>query len=179
MVGADPSRLVFVDECATHTSMTRRRARAVRGSRAYGSTPRNRGRVTTLIAGLSLGGMSAAMTIKGGTTTAVLTTYLAGVLLPTLAAGTVVVMDNLAVHHCSQVADLVRAAGCELFFLPAYSPDFSPVEEAFSKVKTVLRAAGARTRTALDAAIATALDAVTTTDAAGWFTHSGYPPQTT
>ena len=175
MDGVDPAALVFVDEAGTHTSMTRRRARAVPGARARGSTPRNRGAVTTLITGLSLAGMSAAMTIEGGTTTAVFTTYLSAVLLPTLARGTTIVVDNLAAHHTHAVADLVAAAGCHLAFLPAYSPDFSPVEEAFSKIKTALRAAGARTHAGLDAAIATALDAVTPTDAAGWFTHCGYP----
>ena len=175
MGGVDPAALVFVDEAGTHTSMTRRRARAVRGARAPGQVPRNRGAVTTLITGVSTAGMSAAMTIEGGTTTAVFTTYLSAVLLPTLARGTTIVVDNLAAHHAHAVADLVEDAGCHLAFLPAYSPDFSPVEEAFSKIKTSLRAAGARTHAALDAAIATALDAVTPTDAAGWFTHCGYP----
>ena len=175
MDGVDPAALVFVDEAGTHTSMTRRRARAVRGNRARGRTPRNRGTVTTLITGVSVAGMSAAMTIEGGTTTAVFTTYLQRVLLPTLAPGTTIVVDNLAAHHAHAVAHLVEDAGCHLAFLPAYSPDFSPVEEAFSKIKTSLRAAGARTHQALDAAIATALDAVTPTDAAGWFTHCGYP----
>lgn len=178
MTGArelDPAGLVFVDEAGTHTSMTRRRARAPRGRRAHGRTPRNRGQVTTLITGLSLAGMSAAMTIEGGTTTAVFTTYLERVLLPTLAPGTTIVVDNLAAHHARGVSELVAAAGCHLAFLPAYSPDFSPVEEAFSKIKTALRAAGARTHAALDTAIAAALEAVTPADAAGWFTHAGYP----
>ncbi len=176
----DPARLVFVDECGTHTSMTRRRARAARGVRARGAVPRHRGPVTTLLAGLSLAGMSPAMTVEGGTTAAVFATYLERVLIPGLRPGQLVVVDNVGAHKPERMAELVAAAGCELVFLPAYSPDLSPVEEAFSKIKTRVKAVGARTRTALDAAIAAALDAVTPTDAAGWFTHAGYlSPQPT
>jgi len=97
------------------------------------------------------------------------------VLLPRLRPGQVVVVDNVGAHKPDRMRALVEAAGCRLVFLPAYSPDLSPVEEAFSKIKTLVKAAGARTRAALDAAIAVALAAVTTTDAAGWFTHAGYP----
>ena len=176
----DPTRLVFVDECGTHTSMTRRRARAPRGTRARGAVPRNRGPVTTLLAGLSLAGMSPAMTVQGGTTAAVFAAYLEQVLLPSLRPGQVVVVDNVGAHKPARMRALVEAAGCRLVFLPAYSPDLSPVEEAFSKIKTLVKAAGARTRAALDAAIAVALAAVTASDAAGWFTHAGYPnPQAT
>jgi transposase len=174
MGSLDPARLVFVDECGTHTSLTRRRARAARGSRARGAVPRNRGPVTTLLAGLSLAGMSPAMTVEGGTTAAVFATYLERVLLPALRPGQVVVVDNVGAHKPERMHRLVEAAGCELVFLPAYSPDLSPVEEAFSKIKALIRAAAARTRAALDAAIAAALAAVTAIDAAGWFTHTGY-----
>jgi transposase len=174
MRGIDPGRLVFLDECGTHTSMTRRRARAVRGERAHGSVPRNRGPVTTLLAGVSLAGMSPAMTVEGGTDTAVFATYLERFLLPALSPGMVVVVDNLGAHKPDRIRALVEAAGCELVFLPAYSPDLSPIEEAFSKLKALIRAAGARTRAALDAAIAAALDAVTPADVDGWFTHAGY-----
>src|SRR5436309_3437421 len=170
----DPARLVFVDECGTHTSMTRRKARAARGIRARGAVPRNRGPVTTLIAGVSLAGMSPAMTVEGGTDTAVFATHLQHFLLPALSPGTVVVVDNVGAHKPDRIRELVTAAGCELVFLPAYSPDLSPIEEAFSKIKTRVKAAAARTRQALDAAIAAALNAVTGADAAGWFSHAGY-----
>ena len=170
----DPVRLVFVDECGTHTSMTRRRARAARGIRARGAVPRNRGPVTTLLAGVSLSGMSPAMTVQGGTDTAVFATYLEHFLLPGLSAGTVIVVDNVGAHKPDRIRELVAAAGCELVFLPAYSPDLSPIEEAFSKLKARVRAAAARTRAALDQAIAAALDAITAADAAGWFLHAGY-----
>jgi transposase len=171
----DPGRLVFVDECGTHTSLTRRRARAARGERAHGAVPRNRGPVTTLLAGVSLDGMRPAMTVEGGTDTAVFASYLEHVLLPALAPGQVVVVDNVGAHKPDRIREMVEAAGCELVFLPAYSPDLSPIEEAFSKIKALIRAAGARTRAALDAAIAAALEAVTPADASGWFTHAGYP----
>ena len=175
MDGVDPARLVFVDECGTHTSMTRRRARAVRGMRARGAVPRNRGPVTTLLAGVSLAGMSPAMTVEGGTDTAVFATYLAHFLLPALSPGMLVVVDNVGAHKPDRIRERVAAAGCELVFLPAYSPDLSPIEEAFSKIKALVKATAARTRAALDAAIAVALAAVTASDAAGWFTHAGYP----
>ena len=171
----DPARLVFLDECGTHTSMTRRKARAARGTRARGAVPRNRGPVTTLLAGVSLAGMSPAMTVEGGTDTAVFATYLEHFLLPALQPGTVVVVDNVGAHQPERIRELVAAAGCELVFLPAYSPDLSPIEEAFSKIKALVKAAAARTRAALDAAIAAALEAVTPADAAGWFSHAGYP----
>jgi transposase len=174
MAGLDAARLVFVDECGTHTSMTRRKARAVRGVRARGAVPRNRGPVTTLLAGVSLAGMTPAMTVEGGTDTAVFATYLEHVLLPALTPGMVVVVDNVGAHKPDRIRELIAAAGCELVFLPAYSPDLSPIEEAFSKLKTLIKAAAARTRAALDAAIATALDVVTAADAAGWFSHAGY-----
>jgi transposase len=154
--------------------VTRRKARATRGRRARGAVPRNRGAVTTLLAGVSLAGMTPAMTVEGGTDTAVFATYLEKVLLPTLPAGSVVVVDNVGAHKPDRIRALVTAAGCQLVFLPAYSPDLTPIEEAFSKIKALVKAAAARTRAALDAAIGAALDVVTAADAAGWFTHAGY-----
>ena len=112
MGGVDPARLVFVDECGTHTSMTRRRARAARGMRAPGAVPRNRGPVTTLIAGVSLAGMRPAMTVEGGTDTAVFATYLEHFLLPSLRPGQVVVVDNVGAHQPERIRELVLAAGC-------------------------------------------------------------------
>jgi transposase len=164
---------MFVDECSAHTSMTRRRA--ARGTRARGAVPRNRGPVTTLLAGLSLAGMSSAMTIEGGTDTAMFATHLDHFLLPALSPGQMVVVDNVVAHKPDRIRQLVDAAGCELVFLPAYSPHLCPIEEAFSKLKALMRAVAACTRAALDAAIAAALQAVTPADAAGWFGHAGYP----
>ena len=114
------------------------------------------------------------MTVQGGTDTAVFATYLEHFLLPSLAPGRLVVVDNVGAHQPDRIRQLV-AAGCQLVFLPAYSPDLSPIEEAFSKIKELVKAAAARTRAALDAAIAAALAAVTAADVAGWFSHAGYP----
>jgi transposase len=155
--------------------MARLRARAPRGRRAYGKVPRNRGKNTTLIAAITLeGGMGEAMTIEGATDTEVFETYVEEFLAPTLEAGEVVVLDGLGAHRTERVRELVEATGAELLFLPSYSPDLNPIEEAFSKVKGLVRKAGARTREALVEAIAAALSTVTLEDAVGWFAHAGY-----
>jgi transposase len=172
----DPRRLVFVDECGTHTSMARLRARAPRGERVYGPVPRNRGKNTTLIASMSAGGMGPCLTVEGATTKVVFETYVEQLLAPSLSAGQVVVVDNLGAHKGERVRELVERRGCSLLFLPPYSPDFSPIEEAFSKVKALLRKAAARTREALVEAIGIALSAVTSEDAMGFFGHCGYLP---
>ena len=166
---------MFVDECGTHTSMTRLRARAPRGERAHGRVPRNRGPNTTLLASMGAGGMGPCLVVEGATTKAVFEAYVERVLLPSLSPGQVVVLDNLGAHKGNRVRELVEGRGCSLLFLPPYSPDFSPIEEAFSKVKARLRKAAARTRGTLVGAIGRALDAVTARDARGWFAHCGYP----
>ena len=175
MSGTDPRLLVFVDECGTHTSMTRLKARAPRGERAYGRVPRNRGKNTTLLASMAHEGMGPCLAVEGATTKAVFETYVERALAPSLSPGQVVVLDNLGAHRGERVRQLVEARGCELLFLPPYSPDFSPIEEAFSKLKALLRKAQARTRGALVEAIGRALSAITARDAAGYFGHCGYP----
>ncbi len=165
---------MFVDECGTHTSMTRRYARAPKGERAYGSVPRNRGKNTTLLASMSSLGMGGVMAVEGATTKVVFETYVERVLAPTLSAGQVVVLDNLGAHKGERVRELIEGQGCSLLFLPSYSPDFSPIEEAFSKVKALLKKAAARSREALIEAIGRALGEVTARDTAGWFAHCGY-----
>ncbi len=172
----EAARLVFVDESGTQTNMTPRYSRAPRGERAYGAAPRNQGKNTTLIAALTHGGMGAAMTLEGAADGDAFAAYLTHFLVPTLRPGQIVVMDNLSVHKDKRVAPLIAGAGCRLVYLPAYSPDFTPIEQAFSKIKTYLRRAEARTRERLEAAITAALATVTATDATGWFTACGYPP---
>ena len=171
----DPDRLVFVDECGTNIGLTPLRARAPKGERAFGEAPRNRGKNTTLLASMGPGGMGSCLAVEGGTTAAVFEAYVERVLAPSLSPGQVVVLDNLSAHKGDRVRELVEERGAELLFLPSYSPDFSPIEEAFSKVKTLLRKAAARTRGALLESIGRALDAVTAQDARGWFAHCGYP----
>jgi len=165
---------VFVDESGANPAMTPRRARAPRGQRASGAVPRNRGGNTTLIAALSLGGLGPAMTLPGAADRPAFVAYVRAVLAPALVPGQVVVLDNLAVHKGAAIRRLIEARGCRLRFLPPYSPDFAPIERAFRKRKAALRRAKARTRTALDAAIAAALATITAQDAAGWFRHCGY-----
>jgi transposase len=170
--------LVFVDESGFHTSMTRLYARAPRGQRAYGKVPRNRGKNTTLIASITLeGGMGESVVIEGATDAEVFEAYVERFLAPTLEEGQVVVLDGLGAHRTLRVRELIEARGAQLLFLPSYSPDLNPIEEAFSKIKGIVRKAAARTREALEEAIAVALSAVTPEDAAGWFDHAGYEPQ--
>ncbi len=171
----EASSVVFVDESGTQTNMTPRTSRAPRGQRAYGAAPRNHGKNTTLIAALGAAGMGAAMTLEGAADADAFVAYLTDVLVPTLVPGQIVVMDNLSVHKDRRVAPLIAGAGCRLVYLPAYSPDFTPIEQAFSKVKTFLRRVEARTREALEGAITAALATITAQDAAGWFTACGYP----
>ncbi len=157
----DPSQLVFLDECGSNIALTPLYARAPKGERAKGSVPRNRGKNTTLLASLSLEGIGASMIIEGAANAVAFEAYLQQILVPSLRVGQIVVMDNLSVHKGARIRQLIEEKGCQVLFLPAYSPDFSPIEEAFAKIKTFLRHAGARTREALEEAICQALETVT------------------
>ncbi|MCA1740537.1 MAG: IS630 family transposase [Actinobacteria bacterium] len=174
----DARRLVFIDESGFHISMARLKARAPTGKRAYGRVPRNRGKNQTLIASITLeGGMGEAVFIEGATDAELFETYVEEFLAPTLKAGQVVVLDGLGAHRTNKVRELIEERRAELLFLPSYSPDLNPIEEAFSKIKNIVRKAAARTREALNEAISEALSAVTLGDAAGWFSHCGYEPR--
>jgi transposase len=172
----DAKQLVVVDECGSNIALTPLYARAPKGSRAYGSVPRNRGKNTTLIASLSWSGMGASMVIEGSTNAVAFECYVEEILAPSLTTGQIVVMDNLAAHKSARVEYFIESRGCQLLFLPGYSPDLSPIEETFSKLKTYLRRVGARTREALQEAICDSLLTVTSQDAQGWFRHCGYLP---
>ena len=174
MSGLDANSLVFLDECGSNIALTPLYARAPAGQRATDKVPRKRGKNTTLMASLSLEGIGACMIIEGATNASAFEAYLEHVLVKSLHAGQIVVMDNLQVHKGAGVRQLIEGKGCQLLFLPAYSPDLSPIEEAFSKLKTFLRRAQARTREALQEAIMQALLTVTSQDAQGWFGHCGY-----
>jgi transposase len=165
---------VFLDESGSHIAMTRTRARAPRGERVVGQVPRNRGTVTTMLAALTLRGISAVMTIEGGTSGDVFTAFVEHVLRPTLRVGDVVVLDNLGAHKVEAARELIESAGARVLFLPPYHPDLNPIETAWSKVKQLLKSAEARTREALDAAIAIAVSAISPGDAAGYFGGCGY-----
>ena len=166
----DPGRLVFVDECGSNVGLAPLRARAPKGERAHGKAPRNRGKNATLLASMTARGMGPRLAVEGAATGAVFEAYyVEKALCPALRPGRVVVLDNLNAHKGERVRELVRRHGCELLFLPSYSPDFSPIEEAR------LRREKARARGALVDAIGRALDAVSARDARGWFAHCGYP----
>jgi transposase len=165
---------VFLDETGSHLGLTRTHARAPRGERAVGSAPRNRGKNRTTITSLTLDGLGPGLLVEGGISTVGFEAYVEHLLAPTLRPGQIVVMDNLRQHQGGRTRELIEARGAELWLLPAYSPDLNPIEEAFSKLKTLLRTAAARTHEALAAAIWAALRAITPADARGYFTHCGY-----
>ncbi len=170
----DPGRLVFVDEMGIHTSLAPVYAYAPVGERAFFKVPRNRGRNTTLLSNLHAGGMGPSMAVEGATSREVFETYVEHFLAPTLCEGQVVVMDNLGAHRPKRVRQLIEARGCELVYLPSYSPDLNPIEEAFSKVKHLLKKIAPRTKEALVDAMGLALGAVSAQDTGGYFAHCGY-----
>ncbi len=172
----EPERLLFVDECGTHTSLAPIYGYAPRGERLRLSVPRKRGKNTTLLSSMRLSGMGPSLAVEGGTTARVFESYVEKVLVPSLEEGQVVVMDNLGAHRPKRIRELIEQQGCELVYLPAYSPDYNPIEEAFAKIKNLLRKAAARSKEALVEAIAVALSAITAEEARGFFEHAGYPP---
>jgi transposase len=169
----DPRTLIFVDETGTHIAMTRRRAWAPRGQRARGIIPRNRGKVLSLIGGLSLGGLEALTVMEGGTTGPIFREFIRSKLAPAINPGDSIIMDALGAHHAAGVRELLEACGAEILWLPPYSPDLNPIEFAWSKVKDVLRGVEARTKPNLQAAARRAARLVTSSDAEGWFRHCG------
>ena len=170
----DQSRFIFVDETSTSLAMTRAYARAPRGQRAYGAVPRNHGRNLSVIGALGLRGMGAALSVEGAVETDVFDVFVRQVLVPALRPGDVVPLDNLNVHHASCIEQAVRAAQGQVLFLPSYSPDFSPIEPCWAKLKTFLRGAAARTRRRLESALKRAFHTLRLEDIRGWFTHCGY-----
>jgi transposase len=172
--GVDPRRFVFVDESSTNVRMVPIRARAPKGERTFGSAPKNWDENVTLISSISLKGMGPSMSIEGSADGEAFVLYVEHLLCPKLKPGQIVVMDNLQVHKTKRVRELIEGCGCQLVFLPSYSPDFNPIEEAFSKVKTLLRKAKARSFEALVEATGAALCAVSERDALGFFAHCGY-----
>jgi transposase len=170
----DLQRFKFVDESGVNLAMTRRFGRAPRGARVIGAVPQNYGANLTMIGALSLHGIEAVMTIEGATDAEVFQAYAEQVLVPTLRPGDIVVLDNLSAHKMTIIREVIEGRGARLLYLPPYSPDLAPIEQAWSKIKTFLRAAQARTREALELAIQQALMTITAADAHGWFTYCGY-----
>lgn len=170
----DASRFVFLDETGTNTAMARRYGRAPRGERVDGPVPHGHWKAVTLTAAIRLDGVGGCLAFDGATNAATFETYVEQVLAPTLRPGDIVVMDNLPAHKGATVERLIKAAGAEVRRLPAYSPDLNPIEKMFSKLKTYLRKAAARTVDRLYEGMGEALRAVTHQDIAGWFRSCGY-----
>ena len=169
----DAERLVFVDEMGTNTSLAPLYAYSPTGQRAHSKVPRNRGKNTTVLSSMSLEGMGPSLAVEGSTTGEVFEAYVEQVLAPTLGGGQVVVMDNLTAHKGDRVRELIEERGAELVYLPSYSPDFNPIEEAFSKIKGILRRAEVRTREAMVEAFGLEISSVTE-EARAFFEHCGY-----
>ena len=167
-------KLVFIDESGAKTNMTRLYGRAKQGQRAVDDAPSGHWGTTTMISSIRLDGSTACMAVDGATTKDIFIAYVRHILLPTLKAGDIVVLDNLSAHKNQETRDLIESVGAELWFLPPYSPDLNPIEKMWSKIKAILRTLKARTEESLINAIAKALDKVTAKDAKGWFQACGY-----
>lgn len=173
----DPQHLVFIDETGASTKMARRYGRSRRGQRCRAPIPHGHWKTTTFTGALRLGGMTAPMVLDGPMNGVAFQAYVGLVLVPTLTPGDIVVMDNLPAHKSALVRTLIEAAGAHLLYLPPYSPDFNPIENAFSKLKSILRKAAARTIPTLWTAIGEAMAAYTPDECANYFTATGYEPE--
>jgi len=169
-----PERLRFLDEAGATTILTRLYARAIGGKRSSEAVPRNYGSSTSMISTMGCRGAEATMLIEGSVDKLVFNAYCEQVLLPTLKQGDVIVLDNLGAHRASRIEEIARGCGARVIWLPPYSPDFSPIELLWSKVKAYLKKVKARTQEELEKAIAAALLTITASDCINWFRHCGY-----
>jgi transposase len=170
----DPDRLVFIDETGASTKMARLRGRAPRGRRLRAGVPHGHWKTTTFVGALRLTGMTAPMVLDGPMTGVWFLAYVEQVLVPTLRPGDIVILDNLPAHKGAAVREEIEAAGARLLFLPPYSPDFNPIENAFAKLKALLRRAAARTLEELWRVIGDSLGAFSPSECANYFAHAGY-----
>lgn len=165
---------VFIDETSTNAAMAREYGRSPSGSRCYDSKPKNWGKNITVIGALTLAGLEAVMTIDGSLNGEMFVLYVRHVLLPVLKKGDIVIADNLSVHKNREAAALIREAGADIRFLPAYSPDLNPIEKAWSKLKAWLRKACARSREAIEDALVSGQNEISAENALAWFESCGY-----
>ena len=170
----DITRFKFLDEAGSNLAMTRVYGRGAKGEREVEAVPKDCGENMTMLASLSFSGIEATMTINGAVDSIVFKVYVEEVLCRSLKAGDIVIMDNLSVHKAKGVRELIEACGAKLIYLPPYSPDLNPIEKCWSKIKTYLRRAKARTRAELEKALKEALLLITPEDAGGWFKSCGY-----
>ena len=171
----DPEQLVLVDDSGPNSALPRLYGWAPHDQRAAGSVPRNHGTNPTLVAALAPEGGQVPWMSEGAMDSAPFEWYLREQLAPTLKPGQVVVLDNLSVHNAASIRHALEARHCQLLFLPPYSPDCTPIEQAFSTIKAILRRIGARTKEALWEAMQVAVEAITSEDALAWFALAGYP----
>lgn len=176
--GLEVERLFFIDECGTNTKMARARGRSRRGERCRAAIPHGHWKTTTLVAALTLSGIAAPMILDGAMDGDMFTAYVTRLLLKELRPGDVVIMDNLPAHKVAAVRKTIEGAGATLLYLPPYSPDFNPIEMAFSQIKAHLKKAAARSREALEQAIAAAIDTVSPNNAINYFAECGYHADT-
>jgi transposase len=169
----DIKNLIFIDETGINLAMTRHYGRSVDGVRVYDERPGNKGQNITVIGAMSDEGLIATMTFPGSLNTASFLVFIEQVLLPSLWTGAIVVMDNLPVHYANTAKAIIESVGAKTKFLPPYSPDLSPIELCWSKLKQILRSAKARTSDALHEAITMAVNAITDENALNWFHHCG------
>jgi transposase len=172
--GFDPARLVFIDETGTSTDMARTRGRSRRGTRLIGRVPHGHWKITTFVAGLRCGEVTAPFVIDRPMNGAIFLAYIRQCLVPTLAAGDIVVMDNLSSHKVAGVREAIEAVGAALRYLPPYSPDLNPIELLFAKLKALLRKAAERSIETLWKRIGTLLDAFSPQECANYLRHDGY-----
>jgi len=170
----EPSQLVFIDETWASTNMARTHGRAPRGQRLRAAIPHGHWKTTTFVAGLRTSGMVAPMVLDGPINGELFQAYVDQVLVPELRPGDIVVMDNLGSHKGAGVREAIEAAGASLLYLPPYSPDFNPIENAFAKLKAMLRKASERTVEGLWSAIGRIIDTFTPAECANYFTAAGY-----
>jgi transposase len=173
----DPGKLVFIDETGASTKMARLRGRARKGERCRAAIPHGHWKTTTFTAGLRLSGLAAPMLLDGPMNGDAFLAYVKQVLTPELEPDDIVIMDNLPAHKVAGVRQAIETAGASLLYLPPYSPDFNPIEMAFSKLKAILRKAAARSIDDLWQVIAEALDEFSQQDCTNYFTAAGYEPE--
>ena len=174
----DPTKLVFIDETGASTNLARKSGRCRRGRRLRAATPHSHYKTVTLVAGLRLRGLTAAKTFDGPINAALFEDWVETCLAPTLSPGETVVMDNLSAHKGPRVEQLIKAAGAELRYLPAYSPDMNPIEKAFSKLKAFLRKLAERTVAGLMRALETCAEIFKPSECVNYFKSCGYQDDT-
>lgn len=170
----DPQKLVFIDETGASTNMTRPRGRCRRGKRLVAKVPQGHWKTTTFVAGLRQDGMTAPFVVDAPMDGEIFLTYLEQCLVPTLAPGEIVAMDNLPAHKVAGVREIIEATGASLRLLPPYSPDFNPIEQSFAKLKAHLRKAGERSIPAIWDQIGAVVRNITSEECKNYFTHAGY-----